>query len=412
MATLYGSRSLAFLTVVCASLFIAAGTSAFASEHYTSSATPELPSAPRPADGATGQLITIGFSWTGGGAVAYDFYFGTEVDPPLVASNISNPNYQGAVLHFETVYRWRVVARDEFGIESSSPVWSFVTKDNSPPVQPFDPDPPHTSFAAPTVTLHWRSGDPDLQPVTYRLLFGTTNPPPQVALALTERSYALENLLVNTTYYWRVVASDDMFSVSSPVWRFHVIQVPVLISKFDAVQAGDGVQVRWELSSDEAIAQVTLYRRTASESLPVPIATVDAHGQSYRDDAVDTGRTYHYELVVLTVDEELYRSPVATVTMRAHALALMQNHPNPFNPKTTIAYDLPVVDATQPVRLSILDVSGRVVRTLVNEKQAGGSYSVDWEGRDDRGDEVASGVYIALLAVNGEQRTRKLVLVK
>jgi FlgD Ig-like domain len=168
----------------------------------------------------------------------------------------------------------------------------------------------------------------------------------------------------------------------------------------------------WELSSDEAIAQVTLYRRTASEALPAPIATVDADARWYRDDTVGAGRTYHYELVVLTVDEEWYRSSVATVTMRSHALALMQNHPNPFNPKTTIAYDLPFVDATHPVRLSILDVSGRVVRTLVNEKQGGGSYSVDWEGRDDRGDAVSSGVYIALLDVNGERRTRKLVLIK
>jgi flagellar hook assembly protein FlgD len=64
------------------------------------------------------------------------------------------------------------------------------------------------------------------------------------------------------------------------------------------------------------------------------------------------------------------------------------------------------------VRLSILDVGGRVVRTLVNEEQRGGSYRVVWEGRDDRGDAVSSGVYIALLDVSGERRTRKMVLLK
>jgi hypothetical protein len=219
-------------------------------------------------------------------------------------------------------------------------------------------------------------------------------------------------LEANRSYYWRIVASDGTFSVGSQTWRFYVMALAVLISKFDAVQAGDGVEVTWDLSSDETIAEVTLYRRATSESLPVPIATVDAGARWYRDDTVDTGETYHYELVVRTVEENIYRSPVATVTLRARALALMQNHPNPFNPTTTIAYELPFVDATQPVRLSILDVSGRLVRTLVNEAQGGGSHAVVWEGRDEVGDAVSSGVYIALLDVNGKRQTRKMVLLK
>ena len=412
MATLYRSRSLAFLAVVCVTLFITAGSSVFAREPSAANAAPEVPSAPRPGDGATEQAITVSFSWTGGSAVAYDVYFGTEEDPPLVASNISDASYQGSVLDFETVYRWRVVARDQFGVETSGPVWSFLTRFNSPPIVPFDPNPPHASLAGPTVVLHWKSGDPDLQPVTYRVFFGPTNPPPQLATGLTERSYALPLLEANRSYYWRIVASDGTFNVGSQTWRFYVMALAVLISKFDAAQAGDGVEVTWELSSDEAIAQTTLYRRTTNESLPVPIATVDAYARSYRDDTVDAGRTYHYELVVLTVDEQLYRSPVATVTMRSHALALMQNHPNPFNPRTTISYDLPYGTSSERVRLIILDVSGRVVRTLVNEDQSGGTYHVDWEGKDDGGNAVSSGVYVYLLDVGGERRTRKLVLLK
>jgi hypothetical protein len=350
--------------------------------------------------------------WIGGDAVAYDVYLGTEEDPPLVASNIPDHFYQGAALEFATAYRWRIVARDQFGLETSGPMWSFVTRENSPPIAPFDPNPPNLDLVGPAVVLGWRSGDPDLQPVTYRLFFGTTNPPPQLATGLTARTYAIEGLQLNTTYYWRVIASDGDFSTSSLVWRFHVIDVAVLISKFDAAQVGDGVEVAWELSSDEPIETVALYRRTAGESLPVSIATVDAGARSYRDESVDAGKTYHYELVVRTLDEDVYRSPIATVTMGARALALSQNHPNPFNPQTTISYDLPFVDESQRVRLSILDVSGRVVRTLVDEEQPGGSYAVEWEGRDDRGDAVASGVYFYVLDFGGERRSRRMVLLK
>jgi hypothetical protein len=398
-----------FLIVFCAAFCILAATATLARKPFVN--TPDAPSAPRPVDGAPEQAITAVLTWTCGGAVAYDVYFGTEDDPPLVASNISDLFYLGPLLDFETSYRWRVVARDQSGIETSGPVWSFVTRDNSPPIQPFDPHPTNLGLSGPTAILRWRSGDPDLQPVTYRLLFGSTNPPPQIATGLTERSYAVDGLQLNTVYYWRVIASDGTFSTSSILWRFHVIEVPVLISKFEAGQVGDAVEVTWELSSDEPIANITLYRRT-TESTPEAIATVDAHARWYRDEAVDAGKTYHYELVVQTLDEEVYRSPIATVTTLARALALLQNHPNPFNPQTTISYDLPLADASQPVRLSILDVGGRVVRTLVNEEQRGGSYRVVWEGRDDRGDAVSSGVYIALLDVSGERRTRKMVLLK
>ncbi len=403
-----GPRYRTFLAALCATLFLAT----LAREPSRAIAGPEVPSAPRPADGATEQIITATLNWVGGSAVAYDVYFGTEEDPPLVASHITNLYYRGDALNFATVYRWRIVAFDQLGVATSGPVWWFVTRENSPPIPPFDPNPPQASMAGPSVTLAWRSGDPDLQPVTYRLLFGTTNPPPQVAIGLTERTYAVGPLQLGATYYWRVVANDGTFNSSSIVWRFYVVQVAVLISKFDATQAGDGVEVTWELSSDEPIESVTLYRRAAGESFPASIATVDADARLFRDDTVEPGKTYHYELVVRTLDEDVVRSPIATVTTRARALALLQNHPNPFNPQTTISYDLPLVDVSQPVRLSILDVNGRVVRTLVNEAQRGGSYAVVWEGRDDRGEAVASGVYFYVLDFGGEQRSRKLVLLK
>ena len=90
-------------------------------------------------------------------------------------------------------------------------------------------------------------------------------------------------------------------------------------------------------------------------------------------------------------------------------LALHQNVPNPFNPLTTIRYDLP---ANARVRLSIIDVAGRRVRTLVDEQQTAGSRSAIWNGRDDAGRAVASGVYFYVLDAGKERLTRKLVLLK
>ncbi len=89
---------------------------------------------------------------------------------------------------------------------------------------------------------------------------------------------------------------------------------------------------------------------------------------------------------------------------------LAQNYPNPFNPKTVIRYDLPVGGAVQ---LSVFDVRGRKVASLVNEKLPPGSQRAVWNGRDDDGGVVSAGVYLYRLVVNGEVAgQRKMVLVK
>jgi hypothetical protein len=88
---------------------------------------------------------------------------------------------------------------------------------------------------------------------------------------------------------------------------------------------------------------------------------------------------------------------------------LNQNHPNPFNPTTTIEYDIP---SPGQVSLVIYDVRGVRVGTLANGTRAAGPHSVVWNGRDDNGAAVASGVYIYRLEYGGRAQSRKLVVLK
>ena len=84
-------------------------------------------------------------------------------------------------------------------------------------------------------------------------------------------------------------------------------------------------------------------------------------------------------------------------------------HPNPFNPTTSIRYD---VHQRVRVTLSIFDVRGELVTTLVDEEQAPGSKSIVWSARDRRGNALASGVYLCRLHAGVVEQTRKLVLLK
>ena len=90
--------------------------------------------------------------------------------------------------------------------------------------------------------------------------------------------------------------------------------------------------------------------------------------------------------------------------------ALLQNFPNPFNPETTIGYELA---ESADVTLQIYNVVGQVVRTLIAaEPQAAGRYQMRWDGMDDRGVSVSSGVYFYRISAGEFQTVRKLMLLK
>jgi hypothetical protein len=136
--------------------------------------------------------------------------------------------------------------------------------------------------------------------------------------------------------------------------------------------------------------------------------TVDPPADSlfYRVSAVDAdGYAGGYSAPVLY-------SPTSTSVSRpgSYRFALRQNVPNPFNPSTKISYELPVRAA---VVLSVYDVDGRLVRTLVDTAQGPGTFSVPWDGRNDDGGWVASGVYFYRLTAAGlGVQTKKMVFVK
>jgi hypothetical protein len=88
---------------------------------------------------------------------------------------------------------------------------------------------------------------------------------------------------------------------------------------------------------------------------------------------------------------------------------LGQNYPNPFNPSTTISYQLP---AAGPVRLDIYNVRGQLVRTLIDAEQDAGYHSVIWNGKDNRGQSVASGVYFYRLSSLTQTLGKRMLLMK
>jgi len=94
---------------------------------------------------------------------------------------------------------------------------------------------------------------------------------------------------------------------------------------------------------------------------------------------------------------------------RPQRFALEQNYPNPFNPNTVIRYQIPEM---KKVTLKIYNILGQEIRTLVNTKQAAGVHSVVWDGKDQYGHAVSTGVYLYRMQAGDFVMTKKMVLVK
>jgi hypothetical protein len=103
-------------------------------------------------------------------------------------------------------------------------------------------------------------------------------------------------------------------------------------------------------------------------------------------------------------------SPISVREAAAPAdFALTGNHPNPFNPSTTISFTLP---ASGPVSLAVYDITGRKIRDVISGPMSAGSHSAVWDGRDSAGKTVSSGVYLSRLTQGGKTVSRRMLLVK
>ncbi len=96
----------------------------------------------------------------------------------------------------------------------------------------------------------------------------------------------------------------------------------------------------------------------------------------------------------------------------SESFVLLQNYPNPFNPSTVIVYTIPRDLAYSNVRLTVYDIQGRIVKTLLDKELPAGKYMTKWDGKDNFGRQAASGVYLYSLSVGEKQFIGKMNLIR
>lgn len=186
-----------------------------------------------------------------------------------------------------------------------------------------------------------------------------------------------------------------------------------------SIECSDGaITIAWTLSTvDEGVEFRVLRARADGDALreeafgEVSSPTIAREGLAFRfvDEGVEPGATYRYRVDVVLGAERRELFTTEPVRVPPLTLALFQNHPNPFNPSTTIAFRLP---ERGNVRLAVYDASGALVRRLLDGVLEQGKHSATWDGRDGAGRPAGSGVYLCRLEAGTGALTRKMILLK
>jgi hypothetical protein len=156
----------------------------------------------------------------------------------------------------------------------------------------------------------------------------------------------------------------------------------------------------------DANSPLATWTETAvAATAPAGTATVEAYLLFIQPDSTQGGAVW--------VDDALLRQAVLVgapdVAQSAPAFELRQNVPNPFGPATRIEF---VLTRSAPVELSVYDVGGRLVRTLVDRPMTAGTHAASWDGRTAGGGVAASGVYRCVLRTPEGQISRSMMLLK
>jgi len=203
----------------------------------------------------------------------------------------------------------------------------------------------------------------------------------------------------------------------------------VELSLLTATTSADGVTLRWRTEAEIDNAGFAIYRNEEKDGNYTKIAFVPAAEDSetsndyqLTDKDVESGKTYFYYLEDIDLAGGKSKSeiikivvpPARPLLLIPTEFRLLQNYPNPFNPETWLPYEL-AADATVTIR--IYNANGRLIRQLNLGVQKAHSYinkekAAYWDGKDQTGKAVSSGLYFYTLKAGDLQATRRMVIVK
>jgi hypothetical protein len=260
---------------------------------------------------------------------------------------------------------------------------------------------------------------------------------PMVIDSIYDTTYAVQNLIPGTTYFWKLLAKNKAgdslwssetngFFISQSLIPFSLIQ-----PKTDETIKITNPSFKWNHASGQSFSspwelEYHLYL-DKNENFTNPQICSVARDTIFSAVYLSPGTTYYWKVLakdfrndslwssetnLFYVSEDATTSIQYPVSNSPKAFELYANYPNPFNPETTIKYNLLADQSVYSVKIKIDDALGQLITTLINEPQNSGLHSVKWNGKNTTGQNIPSGIYYCMMETGRYKATQKIVLVR
>jgi hypothetical protein len=256
--------------------------------------------------------------------------------------------------------------------------------------------------------------------------------------SIYDTTYFFQNLEPGIRYYWKVLAKnwagDSLWSDKS--YSFFVSQSLIPFSliepKMDETVQFINPSFQWNHASGQSFSspwelEYQMYIDQNDDFSDPQIYSI-TRDTVFSSVYLSPGTTYYWKVLAKdSRNDSLWSSEInlffvsedATVSIedqiaktKSQTLELYSNYPNPFNPETTIKYNLPVDQSVYSVKIKLYDALGRLITTLKDESQNPGMHTVKWNGKNLSGLNMPSGIYFCVVQAGPCQTAQKMLLVR
>ncbi len=225
-----------------------------------------------------------------------------------------------------------------------------------------------------------------------------------------------EKISIGEPVYWHVKifsGENKESEFASSLLPFYYFPTFIILEGFYGEKKQEGIFLSWTTSYEENCAGFNIYRSVTSDGNFEKINDYLITGKtsySWIDKTSQAGTTLFYKLEELTTNgRKQFHQPISVELPAPVSYSLSHNFPNPFNSSTSFKYQIP---KTTYVLIEVFNILGKKVKTLIDERKDAGYYTVYWDGVDENGEYVVSGIYFYIISTEKFHATQKMIVVR
>lgn len=225
-----------------------------------------------------------------------------------------------------------------------------------------------------------------------------------------------KKMTIGAPVYWHVkifAGENKLSEFAKSRSPFYYYPTFIILNNFYGEKKQDGIHLYWTTSYEANCVGFNVFRSETPDGNFEKITEYLITGKtnySWIDKISQAGATFYYRLEEISKSgRKKFHQSISIESPAPASYSLSHNFPNPFNSTTSFKYQIP---KTTRVLIEVFNILGKKVKTLIDERKDAGFYTVYWDGVDDNGENVVSGIYFYIISADKFHATQKMIVVR